>query len=66
MDISRWIAVDQGCTKLLMSAEYRGEYIDRKVPTGMDVTSGYVLEEVRKFIDDLPFRPEGIDRKSVV
>ena len=60
MDISRWIAVDQGCTKLLMSAEYNGKFIDRKVPTGMLVTKEYVLEEVKKFIDDLPFTPEGI------
>ena len=60
MDISRWIAVDQGCTKLLMSAQWNGRYIDRKVPTGMQVTKEYVLQEVRKFIDDLPFRPEGI------
>ena len=60
MDISRWIAVDQGCTKLLMSAEYDGRFIDRKVPTGMDVTKEHVLEEVEKFISDLPFKPEGL------
>ena len=60
MDISRWIAVDQGCTKLLMSAEWNGEYIDRKVPTGMQVTKEMVLQEVGKFIEELPFKPEGI------
>ena len=60
MDIKKWIGVDQGCTKLLMTAEWDGGYIDKKVPTGMDVKKEYVLDEVRKFIDDLPFKPEGI------
>ena len=43
-----------------MTAQYNGEYIDRKVPTGLDVTKEYLLEQINSFIADLPFKPEGM------
>ncbi|NGP44966.1 ROK family protein [Bacillaceae bacterium SIJ1] len=58
--LNRWIGVDQGSTKMLMTAEFDGEYIDKTVPTGMRVTKEYLVEQVNTFIDDLPFTPEGI------
>ena len=60
MSLEKWIGVDQGCTKMLMTAQYNGEYIDRKVPTGLEVTKEYLLEQINAFIADLPFQPEGM------
>lgn len=58
--MERWIGVDMGCTKMLMCAEYNGEWIDKKVPTGIDVTREYLVNQVHSFIDSLPFKPNGI------
>lgn len=58
--LERWIGVDQGCTKMLLTAEYNGDWIDEKVPTGLDVTQAYLHEQIDAFIARLPFKPEGI------
>jgi glucokinase len=58
--LNRWVGVDQGSTKMLMTAEYNGNFIDKTVPTGVDVTKEYLAEQVHAFIDQLPFQPEGI------
>ena len=58
--MSKIIGVDAGGTKMLMTAKYEGEYIEKTVPTGADVTPEYLKREIFKFIDDLPFVPEGM------
>lgn len=63
--LSRWIGVDQGCTKMLMTAQVEGGYIDKTVPTGMDVTPDYLVREISAFIDGLPYQPEGIGMATV-
>lgn len=59
-NLEKWIGVDQGCTKMLMTAQYEGQWIDRKVPTGLGVTKEYLHEQIDAFIRDLPFQPEGM------
>ena len=59
-NLEKWIGIDQGCTKMLMTAQYNGQWIDRKVPTGLDVTKEYLMEQIKAFIADLPFEPEGM------
>jgi len=59
-NLEKWIGVDQGCTKMLLTAQYNGEWIDKKVPTGLDVTPEYLQAQISEFIETLPFRPEGI------
>lgn len=59
-NIENWVGVDQGCTKMLMTAEFDGKYIDKTVPTGLNVTKEYLVEQVNDFIVNLPFKPEGI------
>lgn len=54
------IGIDSGCTKMLMTAKWDGKYIDKVVPTGMNVTPQYLKAEVDKFIASLPFVPTGI------
>ena len=63
--LNRWIGVDQGCTKMLMTAQVEGGYIDKTVPTGMDVTPDYLVREISAFIDGLPYQPEGIGMAPV-
>ena len=58
--MNKIIGVDAGGTKMLMTAEYEGEYIDKTVPTGSDVTPEYLKSEIFKFKDCLPFVPEGM------
>lgn len=58
--LERWIGVDQGCTKMLLTAQHNGQWIDKKVPTGRHVTQEYMHEQIDAFIDSLPFEPEGI------
>jgi glucokinase len=58
--MNKIIGIDSGCTKMLMSAQWNGEFIDKTVPTGMDVTPEYIKNEINKFIESLPFVPEGI------
>lgn len=60
MSLEKWIGIDQGCTKMLMTAQYDGQWIDRKVPTGLEVTKEYLHEQIDAFIKDLPFKPEGM------
>ena len=59
-NMEKWIGVDQGCTKMLMTAQYNGQWIDKKVPTGLGVTKEYLHEQINTFIQDLPFQPEGM------
>lgn len=63
--LKRWIGIDQGCTKMLMTAQVEGGYIDKTVPTGMEVTPEYLSREINAFIDGLPYRPEGIGMATV-
>lgn len=58
--MEEWVAIDEGQTKMLMCAQYNGEWIEKKVLTGMDATKEYVAEQVNLFIDSLPFKPNGI------
>lgn len=58
--LSKIIGIDAGSTKMLMTAMWNGETIDRTVPTGLNVTPEYLKDEIDKFIDSLPFEPEGI------
>ncbi|MGL4800042.1 MAG: ROK family protein [Cellulosilyticaceae bacterium] len=59
-NLKNWVGVDQGCTKMLMMAEFNGEYIEKTVPTGMQVSKEYVSQQVNDFIAALPFEPEGV------
>lgn len=59
-NLEKWIGIDQGCTKMLMTAQYNGQWIDKKVPTGLHVTQEYMHEQIDAFIDSLPFQPEGM------
>ena len=59
-NMEKWIGVDQGCTKMLMTAQYNGQWIDKKVPTGLGVTKEYLHEQINAFIQELPFQPEGM------
>ena len=63
--LKRWVGIDQGCTKMLMTAQVEGGYIDKTVPTGMDVTPEYLAREISAFIEALPYRPEGIGMATV-
>ncbi len=61
----RWIGIDQGCTKMLMTARVGEGYMDKTVPTGMDVTPEYLAREIEAFVETLPYRPEGIGMATV-
>lgn len=60
VNLEKWIGVDQGCTKMLMTAQVEGQWVDRKVPTGLDVTKEYLHEQIHRFVAELPFKPEGM------
>lgn len=50
--LKRWIGIDQGCTKRLMTAQVEGGYIDKTVPTGMEVTPEYLSREIMPLSTD--------------
>lgn len=58
--MSKIIGIDQGCTKMLMVAEWEGAYIEKVVPTGMGVRPEYLKEQIDQFVAGLPFKPEGM------
>lgn len=58
--MNKIIGIDAGSTKMLMTAMWNGEYLDKTVPTGLSVTPEYLKEEITKFIDSLPFVPEAM------
>ncbi|MEK3890281.1 ROK family protein [Bacillus sp. FSL K6-3431] len=58
--MNKIIGIDAGCTKMLMTAKWDGKYIDKTVPTGLEVTPEYLKDEIFAFIDSLPFVPEAI------
>jgi glucokinase len=58
--MNNYIGVDIGGTKMLLVAEYQGEYIERKLPTGKSVSREYLKTQLNKFIAQLPFQPQGI------
>lgn len=54
------IGVDIGGTKMHMLAIHNNKYIEKTVPTGINASKEYIKEELFKFINDLPFQPEGM------
>lgn len=54
------VGVDAGGTHMLMTTKWKGEYIDRTVPTGRGVTPEDLKYEIEDFIKELPFTPRAV------
>lgn len=58
--MDKYIGIDIGGTKMYMLCEYDGKYIEKKVPTGLDVKKEYIKKEINDFVSSLPFIAKGI------
>jgi len=54
------VGVDIGGTKMLMVTEIDGQYIEKRISTGINFTKYNVKNELENFISQLPFVPGGI------
>lgn len=58
--MNNFVGIDIGGTKMLLLAQFQGQYIESKIVTGNKVKKEELKQEIDKFISNLPFKPEGI------
>lgn len=55
-----YVGIDIGCTKMYICAMVNGEYIEEKTATGFNVTKENLKNNIDKFIEKLPYKPDGV------